>query len=121
MSKKQPDGILERLASVAKTTDEHPELVRLMFSPNVQKLGQALELWVRDFLTPKPQSNTVATMTETQQLPPSVDEQPEAFTLAPLWPTTEDDPMAFMTGLRLVHPSQQSGIYRMPSISRPWL
>jgi|SRR5947209_8168427 len=120
MSKKQPEGILERIASVAKTADEHPELVRVSFGPGVQKFMKALELIVRDALTPEPQSNAVTAMTETQQLPPSVDEQPEAFTPAPLWPTTEDDSMGFMIGLHLGYPGRQGGIYRMPSISRQW-
>src|ERR1051326_229036 len=109
MSKRQPDGVLERFTSVAKTAGDYPELVRLWCSPGVQKFMQALELTVRDatgeLLTSETQSNTAATKTEIQQLPPPVNEQSQVFISTPLWMTIEEHSMEFMPRLSLEYPS----------------
>ncbi len=116
MSNKQSDSNFgEALGAVLMAWSKYPEIVQAVFYA-AQDVGDDL----RAALAPKPQPNMVAASSNVQQLPPPVDEQPEAFTPAAPWLTTEDDSMGFTLGLRLGYPSQQGGIYRMPDISRLW-
>ena len=118
MSKKQKssDGIGEQLAAVVKIVDENPFLVRLMFNPNVQKIGQALFLFVYDkakeALESKPQPQALPPSYVDEQQEAFTDEQQEAFTPAPFWHLTEDQPVGFVNGFFPVYESPYSRHHR---------
>ena len=112
----------ERLAAVVKTVDENPFLVRLMFNPNVHKIGQALFLAVydkaREGLESKPQPQALPSYADERQ-GAFTDGPQEAFTSAPVWPVTEDRLVGFVNGFFPVYESPYSRMYRGPGMFWP--
>lgn len=118
MSKKQPDSTFaETFVSLLVLAAKHPEATKAAFR-TVDALGAVtyeLTSAALDYLFPPKKE---AATPQPQALPSYVDEQQEAFTPAPFWTLTEDQPVGFVNGFFPVYESPYSRMYRRPGMFR---